>query len=88
MSARNHCVILARYTSIVKEINPKYTLDVSQHDNVWFVIDTDLWGSKITDLRNFCNSQNAGLDNETWFVSQSNPCFEIWLYYQSLVKSL
>ena len=57
------------------------TLDVSQHDNVWFVIDTDLWGSKITDLRNFCNIQNAGLDNETWFVSQSNPCFEIWLYY-------
>lgn len=61
--------------------SPKYTLDVSQHDNVWFVIDTDLWGSKITDLRNFCNIQNAGLDNETWFVSQSNPCFEIWLYY-------
>lgn len=66
---------------INSDVCPKYTLDVSQHDNVWFVIDTDLWGSKITDLRNFCKSQNAGLDNETWYVSQSNPSFEIWLYY-------
>lgn len=66
---------------INSDVSPKYTLDVSQHDNVWFVIDTDLQGSKITDLRNFCKSQNAGLDNETWYVSQSNPSFEIWLYY-------
>lgn len=66
---------------INSDVSPKYTLDVSQHDNVWFVIDTDLWGSKITDLRNFCKSQNAGLNNETWYVSQSNPGFEIWLYY-------
>lgn len=66
---------------INSDVSPKYTLDVSQHDNVWFVIDTDLWGSKITDLRNFCKSQNAGLNNETWYVSQSNPSFEIWLYY-------
>lgn len=66
---------------INSDVSPKFTLDVSQQDNVWFVIDTDLWGSKITDLRNFCKSQNAGLDNETWYVSQSNPSFEIWLYY-------
>ncbi len=61
--------------------SPKYSLDVGQHDNVWFVIDTDLWGSKITELRDFCRAQNEGLSDETWFVSQSNPCFEIWLYY-------
>lgn len=66
---------------INSDVSPKYTLDVSQQDNVWFVIDTDSWGSKITDLRNFCKSQNARLDNETWYVSQSNPSFEIWLYY-------
>ena len=66
---------------INSDVSPKFTLDVSQQDNVWFVIDTDSWGNKITDLRNFCKSQNAGLDNETWYVSQSNPSFEIWLYY-------
>ncbi len=61
--------------------SPRYTLDVDQHDNVWFAIDTDQWGSKITDLRQFCKSQNDALSHETWFVSQSNPSFEIWLYY-------
>ena len=66
---------------INSDVSPKFTLDVSQQDNVWFVIDTDSWGSKITELRNFCKSQNAGLDNEAWYVSQSNPSFEIWLYY-------
>lgn len=66
---------------INSDVSPKFTLDISQQDNVWFVIDTDSWGSKITDLRNFCKSQNAGLDNEAWYVSQSNPSFEIWLYY-------
>ena len=66
---------------INSDVSPKFTLDVSQQDNVWFVIDTESWGSKITDLRNFCKSQNAGLDNEAWYVSQSNPSFEIWLYY-------
>lgn len=66
---------------INSDVSPKFTLDVSQQDNVWFVIDTDSWGRKITDLRNFCKSQNAGLDNEAWYVSQSNPSFEIWLYY-------
>ena len=66
---------------INSDVSPKFTLDVSQQDNVWFVIDTDSWGSKITDFRNFCKNQNAGLDNEAWYVSQSNPSFEIWLYY-------
>lgn len=66
---------------INSDVSPKFTLNISQQDNVWFVIDTDSWGSKITDLRNFCKSQNAGLDNEAWYVSQSNPSFEIWLYY-------
>lgn len=66
---------------INSDVSPKFTLDISQQDNVWFVIDTDSWGSKITDLRNFCKNQNAGLDNEAWYVSQSNPSFEIWLYY-------
>lgn len=58
-----------------------YQLDIEQHDNVWFVIDTDEWGDKIAELRSFCRFQNQGVGTEAWFVSQSNPCFEIWLYY-------
>lgn len=61
--------------------NATYQLDAEQHDNVWFVIDTDEWGDKIAELREFCKSQNIAGGADSWFVSQSNPCFEIWLYY-------
>lgn len=54
---------------------PKYELDLKQNDEVWFVIDTDEWGPKIPILRNYCKTKQC------WNVAQSNPCFEIWLYY-------
>lgn len=43
-------------------------------DEVWFVIDTDQWGEQIKNLRDKCISKG-------WNVVQSNPCFEVWLYY-------
>jgi hypothetical protein len=49
--------------------------EVGGGDQVWFVIDTDTWGSHIPHLRLGC----AGKTN--WHVAQSNPCFEVWLYY-------
>ena len=53
--------------------NPSYTLN--DGDEVWFIIDTDKWGDQINTLReNVSNQQN-------WFVGQSNPSFEVWLYY-------
>lgn len=58
---------------------------------VWFVIDTDTWEreGKIALLRDFCKSNNDHFPKEydevkpyqAWNVAQSNPCFEIWLYY-------
>lgn len=69
----------------------KYTVECEHGDTVWFIIDTDTWGleGKIKVLRDFCQEQN---DNNwekydemkpysVWNVAQSNPCFEIWLYY-------
>ncbi|PBQ31664.1 hypothetical protein CNR22_07740 [Sphingobacteriaceae bacterium] len=53
--------------------NPKY--EISNIDEVWFVIDTDEWKDKIETLRGKCSS------HENWFIAQSNPCFEVWLYY-------
>ena len=53
--------------------NPKY--DIQQEDEIWFVIDTDTWKEKISELRVAC----TGLTNR--FISQSNPCFEVWLFY-------
>jgi hypothetical protein len=53
--------------------NPKY--DLNDNDEVWFVIDTDDWGTKIDELRGMC------LNYSNWLIAQSNPCFEVWLYY-------
>lgn len=55
------------------DITPKY--EILDNDEVWFVIDTDSWGEKINELRSFCK------ENINWNVAQSNPCFEVWLYY-------
>ncbi len=69
----------------------KYTLDYSQRDKVWFVIDTDTWEKegKISPLREYCGARNRKISEEydeikayeAWNVAQSNPCFEVWLFY-------
>lgn len=68
-----------------------YNLDYSERDQIWFVIDTDTWEQegKITPLREFCALQNSIIPQKfdevkpysAWNVAQSNPCFEVWLYY-------
>ncbi|MGI6437611.1 MAG: RloB domain-containing protein [Sphaerochaeta sp.] len=55
------------------ELKAKY--DVGATDQVWFVIDTDEWNQQIQELKQNC------LNEENWRVAQSNPCFEVWLYY-------
>lgn len=69
----------------------KHSLDFMQRDQVWFAIDTDSWEKegKIQPLREFCACQNDSIAKQysemkpyqAWNVAQSNPCFEIWLYY-------
>lgn len=56
---------------------PKLNFSKDFGDEVWFVIDTDHWnqGNKIEDLRTNCALQTK------WSVVQSNPCFELWLFY-------
>ena len=68
-----------------------YTIDYLANDSVWFVIDTDTWEAegKVAPLRDFCALKNSAIQEEysevkpyrAWNVTQSNPCFEIWLYY-------
>jgi hypothetical protein len=56
---------------------PKFNFNEKLGDEVWFVIDTDKWneGNKINTVRGNCSKQ------VNWKVAQSNPCFEIWLYF-------
>lgn len=69
----------------------EFTVEYEHGDTVWFVVDTDTWEKegKIAPLRHFCRQNNAAIPLEydeikaysAWNVAQSNPCFEIWLYY-------
>ena len=73
------------------EEDSRYIMDYLASDSVWFVIDTDSWEEegKITPLREFCAANNTAFPEKftevkpysAWNVVQSNPCFEIWLYY-------
>jgi hypothetical protein len=51
----------------------------ADRDRVWFVIDTDRWRQQLHDIRSECEK------HPHWRVAQSNPCFEVWLYFH--VKS-
>lgn len=56
-----------------KSQNTTYVLN--EIDEVWFIIDTDKWGKEVENLRNSVSK------HQNWFVGQSNPSFEVWLYY-------
>jgi hypothetical protein len=62
------------------ETNPSSSVEIEPDDELWFIIDTDQWGEKITVLRAACQMEQG------WHVAQSNPCFEVWLYYHFFPK--
>lgn len=61
--------------------NNSISLSQELLDEVWFVIDTDRWneGNKIDELKTFVEEKKKSYNG--WYVAQSNPSFEIWLYY-------
>lgn len=66
----NACLAL-----IKSDENPSPSYALTDEDEVWFIIDTDKWGDEITNLRLSVSK------HKNWFVGQSNPSFEVWLYY-------
>ena len=60
---------------IKSEQNPNPQYLINDEDEVWFIIDTDKWGNELDKLRENASKQ------KNWFVGQSNPSFEVWLYY-------
>lgn len=61
--------------------DPQYD-DYREGEMVWIILDTDKDGhkgensraSQLVNVRQQCNALN-------WSIAQSNPCFEVWLYY-------
>lgn len=83
--------LMERAKQVLMGEEREYTVEYEHGDTMWFVIDTDKWEEqgKIAPLREFCSQQNASISDaldevktyQAWNVAQSNPCFEIWLYY-------
>lgn len=51
--------------------------DKGDQDQLWFVIDTDRWREQLHEIRQECER------HPHWRVAQSNPCFEVWLYFHA-----
>jgi hypothetical protein len=62
-------------------VSPKFNLSAELEDEIWYVIDTDRWneGDKINALKTYVEERNKEYKGR--FVVQSNPSFELWLYY-------
>ena len=63
--------------------NPKFAFQ--QNDEVWIVLDTDPDKSnsreeQISQIKADCQKK------ENWFVVESNPCFEVWLFFHQNEK--
>jgi hypothetical protein len=70
------------------EENPNPKFDLSDDvDEVWIVFDKDVDKTlsrepQIFEVRKNCINENQQLSkNDVWNVAESNPCFEVWLYY-------
>lgn len=77
MAIHHRLAFFARACEFIvsSESNPNPKFELLDIDEVWFVIDTDKWGPKIAELRSLCTQKGD------WRIAQSNPCFELWLYY-------
>jgi hypothetical protein len=76
--------LLAQQSLVISEENPNPKYELIEGDEVWIVLDTDKdindsRKPQIKVLREDCITQN-------WQVAQSNPCFEVWLYYHQEVE--
>lgn len=60
--------------------NPKYSFQ--ENDEVWIVLDTDK--DKADSRKNQIEiiRERISVKND-WFVVESNPCFEVWLFYHT-----
>ena len=61
-----------------KDNKPKY--DLIEGDEVWIVMDTDP-DKDNSRIEQIATVKAACSKKQNWFVVESNPCFEVWLYY-------
>ncbi|HMQ46645.1 MAG TPA: RloB family protein [Saprospiraceae bacterium] len=78
---------MAKKCFFISDENLSVKYEIQEEDEVWIVLDSDpdKWDSRrtqIEEVKKFC------MENKGWNVAESNPCFEVWLYYhRSNVKA-
>lgn len=71
---------IAKRSILESKDNPSPVYIFQENDEVWIVLDTDpdhqeSRKEQIENVRKEISGLNA------WYVTESNPCFEVWLYY-------
>lgn len=71
---------IAKNCILISEDNPNPKYSFLENDEVWIVFDTDKDKDdsrkpQTKKIKEFCRQKSG------WFAAQSNPCFEVWLYY-------
>lgn len=71
---------IAERDLIASEENPSPKFSLQEEDEVWIVLDTD--PDKENTRRPQIETVKAAVaGRERWDLVESNPCFEVWLYY-------
>ncbi|TDK47914.1 RloB family protein [Algoriphagus formosus] len=71
---------IAENALIASEDNPHPKFAIQEDDEVWIVLDTDPDEANTRDPQiKAIRSEVERRDN--WNLAQSNPCFEVWLYF-------
>jgi hypothetical protein len=65
------------FVSRLKKAEDSGDYTPEQTDIIWFVCDTDRWGSQLNDLKADCD------ERPNWNLAISNPCFEVWLHFHA-----
>lgn len=71
---------IAKKCILPSKDNPKPKFNFQPNDEVWIVLDSDpdrknSRDKQINKVKKECEKQSK------WFVTESNPCFEVWLFY-------
>ena len=68
-------------TAIIKsKTNPSPKYSFQQNDEVWIVFDRDIdkLDSRLNQIKSI---RNVSSSRPAWNIAESNPCFEVWLFY-------
>lgn len=71
---------IAEKALIASEVNPTPKFTLQDQDEVWIVLDTDP-DEENTRRPQIETVKAAVAGRERWSLVESNPCFEVWLYY-------